>query len=84
MIKIIHGLFDFQTNTFLTVKGLSYDLIHGCQEVIKIREVVIRLMKRCEGISHTMEKVVSDLIHSNTNVDDTTHIHKQPKLLNPE
>ncbi|KAL4233687.1 ATP-dependent helicase smarcad1 [Mactra antiquata] len=78
------GSWENMVNKFVTVKGLSYDLINGCQEVIKIRDVVVRLMKRCESISHTMEKVVSNLIHSNTDVDDSTHIHKQPKLLNPD
>ena len=68
----------------MTVKGLSYDLISGCQEVIKIRDVVVRLMKRCEGMSKTMEKTVHDLIHSNTQMDDSEEITKQPKLLNPE
>ncbi|WAR07391.1 SMRCD-like protein [Mya arenaria] len=70
--------------TFLTVKGLSYDLISGCREVIKIRQVIVRLMKKCEDIASNMQKVVSDIIHSNTQVDDTTQITIQPKTLNPE
>lgn len=69
---------------FVTVKGLTYDLISGCQEVIKIRDTVIRLMKKCEGISKTMEKIVSDLLHSTVQLDNSEQITKQPKLLNPD
>ncbi|XP_053396999.1 SWI/SNF-related matrix-associated actin-dependent regulator of chromatin subfamily A containing DEAD/H box 1A-like [Mercenaria mercenaria] len=78
------GTWENMVEKFVTVKGLTYDLISGCQEVIRIREVVVRLMKRCEGISKTMEKVVHDLIHSNTQLDNSEQITKQPKLLNPD
>lgn len=78
------GTWENMVSKFVTVKGLTYDLISGCQEVIKIRHVVVRLMKRCEAISKTMEKVVHDLIHSNTQIDDSEQITKQPKLLNPD
>jgi hypothetical protein len=82
--QLIILLLKSQVDKFVTVKGLTYDLISGCQEVIKIRDVVVRLMKRCEGMSKTMEKTVHDLIHSNTQMDDSEQITKQPKLLNPE
>jgi len=71
-----------QVDKFVGVKGLSFDLISGCREVIRIRDTVIRLMKKCEGIASTMQKVVSDLIHSHTQLDDSNQITKQPRLLN--
>ncbi|KAH3718705.1 hypothetical protein DPMN_061511 [Dreissena polymorpha] len=59
----------------MTVKGLSYDLISGCREVIKIRD-------KCEGISASMQKVVSELLHSNTQLElDSDQITKQPNLV---
>lgn len=73
-----------QVEKFVSVKGLSYDLIPGCKEFIKVRDAVVNLMKKCEGISVSMQKVVSDLIHSNFTMDTATQITRQPALLNPE
>ena len=47
-----------------------------------MREVVIRLMQRCEKISESMEKVVSNLLHSSTELEDGDQIKKQPSNLN--
>ena len=71
-----------QVLKFTTTKGLSYDMISGCKEVIKMREVVIRLMQRCEKISSGMEKVVNNLLHSSTELEDGDQITKQPSNLN--
>lgn len=67
---------------FTTTKGLSYEMISGCKEVIKMREVVIRLMQRCEKISSGMEEVVNNLLHSSTELEDGDQITKQPSNLN--
>ena len=74
--------FIFQVIKFTTTKGISYDIISGGKEVIKMREVVIRLMQRCEKISTSMEKVVHNLLHSSTELEDGEQITKQPGNLN--
>ena len=74
----------FQTEKFVSVKGLTYDLISGCREVIRVRDIVIRLAQRCEKMTSTMEEVVSKLIHSNTHFEDENYITEQPSNLNPE
>lgn len=84
---IIVGLRPFDTwetlvFKFTTTKGISYDIISGCKEVIKMREVVVRLMQRCEKISSSMEKIVNHLLHSNTELEDEYQITKQPSNLN--
>ena len=68
----------------MSVKGLTYDLITGCREFIKVRDAVINLMKKCENISITMQKVVSDLLHSKYTTDTASRITVQPKRINPE
>lgn len=70
----------------MTVKGLSLDIISGCKEIIKVRNVIIKLMQRCEKLSEKMENIVSYLT-KNTELndsDDKIEIKKQPELLNKE
>ena len=71
---------------FTTAKGLSYDVIHSSHEIIRVRNVVIKLMEKCERISKEMENVVSYLTSKGDMVDDDDdeiHIKKQPGNLNP-
>lgn len=72
--------------TFTSTRGLSYDVIHGCHEIIRVRNVVIKLMEKCEKISKDMESVVSYLTNKE-DMDDADEeeiqIKKQPGNLNP-
>jgi len=67
----------------LTTKGISYDIISGCREIIRVRNVIIRLMKKCEKISGEMESIVSYLTRKNDmdDLDDQIQITKQPSLI---
>ncbi|XP_021366785.1 SWI/SNF-related matrix-associated actin-dependent regulator of chromatin subfamily A containing DEAD/H box 1-like [Mizuhopecten yessoensis] len=69
-----------------TVKGITTDLIGGCREIIRVREVIIRLMQKCEKISAEMERVVTYLTQQDSidESDNRIHITKQPALLNSE
>ena len=74
-----------QMETLQTSKQLSYSLIHGCYEIIQLRNVVVRLMKQCEQISGQMELVVSKLTGGLGGPrDEEDHITTQPKLLTSE
>ncbi|XP_069124027.1 SWI/SNF-related matrix-associated actin-dependent regulator of chromatin subfamily A containing DEAD/H box 1 homolog [Argopecten irradians] len=71
---------------FGRVKGLSQDLIGGCREIIKVRNVIIRLMQKCEKLSAEMERVVTYLTQQDSidESDNRIRIRKQPALLNSE
>ena len=68
-------------------KSLSFNLITNCKEVMKIRNVVKRMMERCAKLSSELESFVSDLT-SKTDIDDADkdkgYVTKQPSLLNNE
>uniref|UniRef100_F7BVF4 DNA helicase n=1 Tax=Xenopus tropicalis TaxID=8364 RepID=F7BVF4_XENTR len=51
------SLFEKMTKS----NGLSEDLIWDCQTLIKEREVVMKLMNKCEEISRTLTKQVTQL-----------------------
>ncbi|XP_018613809.1 SWI/SNF-related matrix-associated actin-dependent regulator of chromatin subfamily A containing DEAD/H box 1A [Scleropages formosus] len=55
---------------------LSLDLLWGCKVVLRERQVVLRLMSKCESISRKMTKDVTSVIKSSTNS------LKQPRTLN--
>ncbi|KAJ8315230.1 hypothetical protein KUTeg_007380 [Tegillarca granosa] len=72
---------------FMTTKGLSYDVISGCKEIIHVRNVINTLMVKCEKISDEMGSVVAYLTRKaeemgDDEFDDAIQITKQPKLLN--
>ncbi len=71
--------FLFQVKSFETSKSLSYNLLSGCKETIQVRNIVTKLMKRCEKIAEEMESVVTTL--TNPNKADSDRITKQPTLL---
>ncbi|KAK3583927.1 hypothetical protein CHS0354_033713 [Potamilus streckersoni] len=72
-------------NKFTTTKGLTYEVISGCRELIKIRVVVIRLMQKCEKISEQMEMQVAHLREkSSIDISDDDQITRQPAILNKE
>ena len=72
-------------DTLQTSKQLSYSLIHGCYEIIQLRNVVVRLMKQCEQISGHMELVVTKLTgRPDGSRHEEDHITTQPELLNNE
>lgn len=77
----------FQISQFSNNKGLSYDIISGCKEILRVRQVILKLMQKCEGISKKMETVVSCLT-KRTEVEDsddeTIQITKQPQYLSPK
>ncbi|XP_052088062.1 SWI/SNF-related matrix-associated actin-dependent regulator of chromatin subfamily A containing DEAD/H box 1A-like isoform X5 [Mytilus californianus] len=89
--EIIEALKPFKTwdklvQSFTTTKGLSYDVIHGCHEIIRVRNVVIKLMEKCEKISKNMESIVSYLTNKQELEEadnDDIQIKKQPGNLNP-
>lgn len=72
-----------QVAKFQTTKPLSYSLITRCWEIIQIREVVIRLMQRCEKISERLGSMVSALAGHVTVEELEDQITSQPKNLNP-
>ncbi|XP_060069241.1 SWI/SNF-related matrix-associated actin-dependent regulator of chromatin subfamily A containing DEAD/H box 1B-like [Ylistrum balloti] len=78
--------FEDLHNKCATVKGLTTDLIGGCREIIRVRDVIIRLMQKCEKISMEMERVVTYLTQQDSidESDNRIHITKQPALLNSE
>ncbi|XP_033740962.1 SWI/SNF-related matrix-associated actin-dependent regulator of chromatin subfamily A containing DEAD/H box 1-like [Pecten maximus] len=78
--------YDDLHNKFGSVKGLSPDLIGGCLEIIRVRDVIIRLMQKCEKISAEMERVVTYLTQQDSidESDNRIHITKQPALLNSD
>ncbi|XP_076445086.1 SWI/SNF-related matrix-associated actin-dependent regulator of chromatin subfamily A containing DEAD/H box 1B-like [Babylonia areolata] len=68
-------------------KQLSLSLVQGCQEIIQLRNVVVRLMKQCEHISGQMESVVSRLRSSpdqGPSQQEDGQITSQPSLLNSQ
>ncbi|KAL8560185.1 hypothetical protein ACOMHN_021679 [Nucella lapillus] len=74
-------------------KHLSLSLVHGCQEIIQLRNVVVRLMKQCEQISGKMESVVCRLMDrqqqqqqqgGEADQDEEGQITSQPNLLNSQ
>lgn len=77
----------FQISQFSNNKGLSYDIISGCKEILRVRQVILKLMQKCEGISKKMETVVSCLT-KRTEVEDSDdeaiQITKQPQYLSPK
>lgn len=77
----------FQISEFSNNKGLSYDIISGCKEILRVRQVILKLMQKCEGISKKMETVVSCLTKK-TEVEDSDdeaiQITKQPQYLSPK
>lgn len=89
--EIIISLRPFNTwnkliSEFSNNKGLSYDIISGCKEILRVRQVILKLMQKCEGISKKMETVVSCLTKK-TEVEDSDdeaiQITKQPQYLSP-
>uniref|UniRef100_K1QBX6 DNA helicase n=1 Tax=Magallana gigas TaxID=29159 RepID=K1QBX6_MAGGI len=89
--EIIISLRPFNTwnkliSQFSNNKGLSYDIISGCKEILRVRQVILKLMQKCEGISKKMETVVSCLT-KRTEVEDSDdeaiQITKQPQYLSP-
>nr|XP_022344572.1 SWI/SNF-related matrix-associated actin-dependent regulator of chromatin subfamily A containing DEAD/H box 1B-like [Crassostrea virginica] len=87
--ELIISLRPFKTwnkliTEFSNNKGLSYDIISGCKEILRVRQVIVKLMQKCEGISKKMETVVSCLTKK-TEVeesdDEMIQITKQPKYL---
>ncbi|KAK3091472.1 hypothetical protein FSP39_020046 [Pinctada imbricata] len=66
-------------------KAVGLDVIRGCMEIIRVREVIVRLMQRCEKISKDMENVVSYLTTRSeldeNDDDDNIRITKQPSLI---
>ncbi|XP_076467265.1 LOW QUALITY PROTEIN: SWI/SNF-related matrix-associated actin-dependent regulator of chromatin subfamily A containing DEAD/H box 1-like [Babylonia areolata] len=66
-------------------KQLSSSLVHGCHEIIGLRNAVVQLMKQCEQISGQMELVVSKLTGNlRGQKDEEDQITTQPALLNSE
>ncbi|XP_041354213.1 SWI/SNF-related matrix-associated actin-dependent regulator of chromatin subfamily A containing DEAD/H box 1-like [Gigantopelta aegis] len=68
---------------FDSTKSLSSNLITGCKDAIQSRNLVIKLMKRCQRIAEEMETVVSSITNSTSSLN-ACHINKQPSLLNAE
>ncbi|XP_062854392.1 SWI/SNF-related matrix-associated actin-dependent regulator of chromatin subfamily A containing DEAD/H box 1A [Trichomycterus rosablanca] len=56
--------------------GLSLDLVHGCKDVLKERQVLKQLMTRCKSIAKKMTKDVTEVIENG--MDSI----KQPSVLN--
>ena len=69
----------------MSSKGVGFNMIHGCKELIKIRDVILKLMQSCETLAEKMENQVSKLM-SKTAMDqvdtDENSIITQPRLLN--
>ncbi|XP_070191467.1 SWI/SNF-related matrix-associated actin-dependent regulator of chromatin subfamily A containing DEAD/H box 1B-like isoform X2 [Littorina saxatilis] len=79
------GSWEKMMEMLKNAKSLSYSLVHGCYEIIQLRNVVVRLMKQCEQISGQMELVVSKLTgRLDGPHDDEDQVTTQPKLLNAE
>ena len=72
-------------DTFQDTKTIGLDIIRGCLEIIKVRNVITRLMQHCEKISKDMENIVSYLTKRSeleqAEEDDVIKITKQPSLL---
>ncbi|KAF5905300.1 ATP-dependent helicase 1A, partial [Clarias magur] len=47
---------------FYKDNGLSMDLVHGCKNVLKERQVLKQLMNKCESIAKKMTKDVTEVI----------------------
>uniref|UniRef100_W5N5I9 DNA helicase n=1 Tax=Lepisosteus oculatus TaxID=7918 RepID=W5N5I9_LEPOC len=62
--------------TFTKANGLTEDLIWGCKDVLKERDVVLGLMTKCEKISKKMTEAVTRVTECGLNT------FKQPALLN--
>ncbi|XP_023931279.1 SWI/SNF-related matrix-associated actin-dependent regulator of chromatin subfamily A containing DEAD/H box 1-like, partial [Lingula anatina] len=67
---------------FDSTKGLSYDTLTGCQELIRTRAAVTKLMLRCEDISRRMESLVSRLTGDVALHGEEGEITRQPSVLN--
>lgn len=81
-------LFHLQLEKLESTKALTSRLIGGGKEVIHMREVVIRLMKKCEKISKEMGDLASYLVNAADFEEDgksvpEMKITKQPPILNP-
>lgn len=64
-----------------TCKNLTPTLLNSAKNLLHTREVVSRLMARCQGISERMQEIVSHLV-SGENEDSDEYIKTQPSLLN--
>ncbi|XP_056013599.1 SWI/SNF-related matrix-associated actin-dependent regulator of chromatin subfamily A containing DEAD/H box 1-like isoform X2 [Ostrea edulis] len=90
--EVIMSLRPFKTWNKLTTefcnnKALSYEIVSGCKEIFRVRQVILKLMQKCEGISKKMETVVSCLTKK-TDIDESSddesiQITKQPGNLSP-
>ncbi|XP_013416751.1 SWI/SNF-related matrix-associated actin-dependent regulator of chromatin subfamily A containing DEAD/H box 1 [Lingula anatina] len=69
---------------FDSTKGLSYDTLTGCQELIRTRAAVTKLMLRCEDISRRMESLVSRLTGDVALHGEEGEITRQPSVLNSD
>uniref|UniRef100_A0A8C9TNT6 DNA helicase n=1 Tax=Scleropages formosus TaxID=113540 RepID=A0A8C9TNT6_SCLFO len=58
---------SWQALVFREESILSLDLLWGCKVVLRERQVVLRLMSKCESISRKMTKDVTSVIKSSTN-----------------
>lgn len=66
---------------FETCKHLTTNLLNSSKNLLHTREVVSRLMARCQSISDRMQAIVSSLV-SGENSDSDEYIKAQPSLLN--
>ncbi|XP_077539654.1 SWI/SNF-related matrix-associated actin-dependent regulator of chromatin subfamily A containing DEAD/H box 1 homolog isoform X2 [Haemaphysalis longicornis] len=64
-----------------TCKNLTPALLNSAKNLLHTREVVSRLMARCQGISERMQQIVSHLV-SGDSEDSDEYIKTQPSLLN--
>ncbi|KAG7332383.1 hypothetical protein KOW79_004217 [Hemibagrus wyckioides] len=49
---------------FYKDNGLSMELVHGCRNVLRERQVLKQLMNKCEGIARKMTKDISQVIEN--------------------
>lgn len=65
-----------QNKQFYKDNGLSAELVHGCKNVLRERQVLKRLMNNCESIAMKMNKNVTQVIGNGMGST------KQPSFLN--
>lgn len=65
-----------QNEQFYKDNGLSMELVHGCRNVLRERQVLKQLMNKCEGIARKMTKDISQVIENGMGS------MKQPTTLN--
>jgi len=70
-------VFYFQVEKFESKRQIGPETVTNCRELLEMRDVVLKLMDRCERISSQMSAQVNQLISNSDNLGNC-QIRSQP------